>query len=489
MKCSEVQTWLMAAESPTSAPAAVERHLNRCTRCREYQRRLVRLEDAAGSLPVPAGDARVKRQFIAQLQQMPTAECDRVVPRRREQPMVASKQRLVLFVSAAAALLLVGLIGWRFVWLGTQPLSPETNQVAEDTTENSSDRGEVVPRSSPLPSLAHTSRNLDIEHLLLAKVLEHHLRLAETQVPGEQLMELGKLAGAIWQGAVQLVEQRPSKDLALLADLYTRIVNEGVTNRGRALPPEDRQRAVAVAKQLRETQAAAEQMSGRTMPAVANYLQRMGDAAGDAAQRLSTSDVTEPAVSETPAVSSPERIRRDGDLLETIVLQSLRLAAEDDLLERADSCNVVAEDLAHRIVLASASGDTEQAEALGEYLNEVLARGVESNLSRFDVTTADAERRDQYQRVKQRSQQAVSVLARNLQHAPKPARAGLERAMTAVQRGKGIDSGQEKGKSPRPGKSNSFVPPGLNRPEPTPDDEPHIPPGILKKKGKAADRG
>jgi hypothetical protein len=64
MNCNRLRKWLSEAEEPAKLPPAMEAHLNACTECQAWQRRLARLESAVRQLPLPRTRARV--EFLCQ---------------------------------------------------------------------------------------------------------------------------------------------------------------------------------------------------------------------------------------------------------------------------------------------------------------------------------------------------------------------------------------------------------------------------------------
>ena len=64
MNCHRVRKWLSQAENPDQPPANVEEHMNACTECSAWKRRLSRLESAVRQLPLPRTKARV--EFLCQ---------------------------------------------------------------------------------------------------------------------------------------------------------------------------------------------------------------------------------------------------------------------------------------------------------------------------------------------------------------------------------------------------------------------------------------
>jgi hypothetical protein len=76
-----------------------------------------------------------------------------------------------------------------------------------------------------------------------------------------------------------------------------------------------------------------------------------------------------------------ERLQEDRNLIVALVDGGLRLAAEDDPLQRAQTCNALVGHLAREVKQAAARKNRSRAADLGRHLQALLERGVASNLS------------------------------------------------------------------------------------------------------------
>jgi hypothetical protein len=83
----------------------------------------------------------------------------------------------------------------------------------------------------------------------------------------------------------------------------------------------------------------------------------------------------------TPNVTRGQRLRRDSQLIESVVQSGLRIAGENDPLKRATYCNGMAETLAAEISQAAGDRDGMRLTELGQYFQELLEQGVASNLN------------------------------------------------------------------------------------------------------------
>lgn len=489
MKCHDASAWLLTVESPAALPAEILRHVEECATCRRLHQRLLRLERGLGKLPVPAADSELKSRFVSQIGKWP-------LPDRIHAPRRGSwADHLFLFrtkrSSAALCGTLVLLLAVAAVWFGVTRQKPDdANAPGMAATgaspQTSSTRGSGGEEQR-FPSAADNPRNeqavtqaADRELSLIGRSVNSHVRLAVASSPRDQLWAMTDLASALWGEVVYVVEQDPSDKLLVLRQLYALVLERGLLGRAKALPAEDRDELRQVVQQLNETELDTERVAAQTLPAIAQVVRGMGATARDTARRLSSSRELEQ--SDLPHLTSTgsKAPAANGDLLTTVVRQTVFLAEEDDPLRRADHCNEVAEQLAQVIVLSAARGRTAQAATLGTCLGDVVEQGAATNLARFIPTGENDPRRGEFERIRQRSTRAAEVLKQNLDDAPAPARVGLERALSASQRGRGKAAKPGNGKPHPPGRPPNFVPPGLRDSGRSSGPGQQIPPGHRK---------
>ncbi len=119
MKCSKVQSRLLAAERPDEAAAELAHHLSRCEACKTVASRLARIERALPLLPVPPSSRR--SAFLAKFVQqtpaeLPAAESPTLplvkLVRRPTPAKERGQRKLALAVALAASLafLVTGLL-------------------------------------------------------------------------------------------------------------------------------------------------------------------------------------------------------------------------------------------------------------------------------------------------------------------------------------------------------------------------------------------
>jgi hypothetical protein len=447
MKCQAAYVWLLASKATVSLPDEVQRHLGHCRRCQLCRKRLARLDGELKRLPSALESSQVKDRLFQKLAHLPASSAPLT---SQHQPPHAGKRSWHVRAWATAAAVLLGIgLGWLLGRVDSPP--------AQETPLAS-----TPSRKTPIAG----SRMVD----LVARVVGYDLSLAETFSPVIQTRALSDLAADLCREALRLAREGPLEDLPLVAALYQRVLQGGLIGRARVLPA-DGQPAVLtpLANQLQESALVVSHAAEDSLPAIGDYLRTMAVTANETSQALRAATNVPPLAAWLADSSSPR------PLLETVVVEGLRLAEEDDPLRRADSCSRVVEQLVQTILLTSARGEAKPASTLGKCLGEMVDRGVVVNLNRAKVDDADKDRMAERERVRRRVAAASAVLESNLQRAPPQARAGLQRAMEAS-RG-GLERAAQAGKGKGNSKSNGIH----GRP---PKDRPFFPPGLEKKRGK-----
>jgi hypothetical protein len=383
MTCRAAYAWMLSAETPEARPpVAVRRHLRACPKCRRRRRRLLRLNEVVRGLPLPADNPAARQQLLAGLE-----------PARKARP---TKRRRLVRVGLAAAL--AGLMIWC------------AQRQDEDDEE-----------ASPPAAAVFTWADDD----LAGRILKRDLLLAEAREPGEQLQALADMAFDLRAEAMQRARHPASHDLRQLAGLYERVVRVGMLGRARALSPEARRAMLPpLAEELRETAAEAERLAAES-PALAEPLNVLRAAAGDTARALS-GELPAPA-----AVALP-RAPESCELLDTLVLQGLCLAEEEDPLQRAGAGARVAACLVEAICQVLAKGDREELTRLGSFLGAVLTYAVTGNLELVELEPGDEIRRQELERVRRQVADLVEHLKRAWRQAPEASRADLARVVQAA---------------------------------------------------------
>lgn len=447
MKCQAAYIWLLASKAITSLPDEVQRHLGHCHRCQLCQQRLARLDGELKHLPPLWQSSGVRACLFEKLAQLPASSAA-FPPPTPPTRIGKANWRIRAWAMVAAVLLAIGL-GWL---LGRDGSSPP----------------QETPLASTSPRLAPTTGRRTVD--IVARAVAHDLSLAETFSPVMQTQALSALAADLCAEALRLAREGPLEDLPLVTSLYQRVLQRGLIGRARVLPADEQPAVLApLANQLQESAFEVSRAAEDSLPAVGDYLRVMGLTASETSQVLQAAAKALPPGTVSADSSGPH------PLLETVVVEGLRLAEEEDPLRRADSCSVVAEQLVQAILLTSAMGEAQQASTLGNCLGEMVDRGVAVNLNRASVDDADKNRLVERERVSQRLASVSAVLQTNWHRAPPQARAGLQRAMEVSR------SGLERAAQASKGKVNSKPNGVQGRP---PKERPFSPPGLQKKRGK-----
>ncbi len=431
MNCQELQPWLFASKAAGPLPPAVQRHLAACRKCRRRRRLLGQLDEQVRQLPLPPADFAARDQLWQRIGAT-AATAPHAGPVRPRWPMQLIGR--VLMGTAACWLLLA--VGW-ILGRSTVPVRPET----------------AVAVQQPSARAAETS--------IILRVLRHDIRLAEAPDVDEQLTVLNLLAGDLKDEALRLARQGSAQDLTPLAELYERVLRDGIVRRAAALPDEKRAALVApLVLQLRANDDDIRQAAHEALPVVADLLEPFRNASRESAELLETG--RRPAEVVAPATAG----RGFRPLLAALVQQALKLADETDPLRRADLCSELAALLTPALVVLAAGSDVQQAEEMGSCLGDLLERGVANNLDRAESEDAQGLRQAELDKVRERSVQAAAVFERNLEDAPPAAQAGLQRVVEASTEGRErvLQPGKPKGKPGHPGppgKGKPIVPPGL----------------------------
>jgi hypothetical protein len=220
MNCDVVQRQLLSRESPDRPSADASAHLADCAACREWLMRLLQLERALPYLPVPPAEA-ARSALMRRILSQPTARkperSQRTQDRRRTSiamvlgswimdPHSSPRRRVAAgLVAGVAAALLLFITGW-LVWAPGQQSAPVA--------------GPVKSPADPL----------------LAELRRYKVNAAETAGPAERVKVMADAAEELRGRATG----RSGDDLAALARLYSRVVDEGIVKSAEKLSAEER---------------------------------------------------------------------------------------------------------------------------------------------------------------------------------------------------------------------------------------------------------
>jgi hypothetical protein len=444
MICQDTYTWLLASRPDAPMPLSMRDHLAQCPRCRAHRRRLRDLDRELRCLPAPPVDPQALNALLQKLDQMPAPALPPTRPVPRPWPV---NWRLVGRV--AAVLLLALGAGW--LLLPPRPHDP-------------------VPGDEPSAEQVAAVNALRSQEPLVARVLGHDLRLAAALQPAEQFQVLAELAHDLGAEALRQAGLEHNEGLAVVSLGYAQVVRRGLVGRARAVSAESRPRLVApVVKELQQTGSAADRLARNAAPDVREALLTLRAAAETALALLRGE---RPPADDLPPLQIPAVSGSPRDLVGALVAEGIRLAEESDPLRRADCCVDVGDQFVAAIVQVAAADDAEQARQLGEYLGEVLARGVVPNLQRAHVA-GDARRQAEYRRISERGVKTAAVLRQKLEQSAPRVRVGLEEAIEAARRGVTLAAEAARAKLTGPGQGLIELPGGSRFPPP--DDRPHPP--------------
>ncbi len=213
MNCEVCQRRLLATRDPASPGPELRAHLADCPACRQWQRRLLRLEAHIPLLPVPRSHAkeRLLDQLFGEPEPAPAPPPPVLKPRAPwwRSPHVV---RRVAGAAAAAVLLVCGLL------LGVLL-----------------QRGGGTPDNDALPP--------EVDQDLVARLADADVRLAEADTPRQRAEALADMAEALRQQR-QAVRRAGDggEETGELARLHERVVA-----RARALPAAERRQVAAPA--------------------------------------------------------------------------------------------------------------------------------------------------------------------------------------------------------------------------------------------------
>jgi hypothetical protein len=245
MNCQTVRRRLLGSERPEHVSAALRDHLAQCAPCREWQRTLVQVEQSIGLLPVPrsAGKTRLLDRLAR----------EKLRPVHGGALTVALSRSRTLAAGLAAALLLA-VAGWWAWW------APETDPAVSRP-----------PAADPL----------------LASLLQRYVRLARTDLPRERVEALADLADDLQTRTRTLAPAAAAEDLTALAQLYERVVSDGVVERARALPADQRLNVLPpISERLARAGRQAQELAQEAPPASAAPLLAIAAAARDGDSHL-----------------------------------------------------------------------------------------------------------------------------------------------------------------------------------------------------------
>jgi hypothetical protein len=265
MNCSSFQDRLLKLEQPAQPPSDIQAHLASCPDCRQWQERLVRLEQIVRELPVPAALSRL--EFLRRFLEGGPAELD--------------GDRANAAAAGAGALVAVKLeagTARRAPWLwrtfmaaaAAAGLSVAAIMILRGCMPPASDQN-LVPGDP---------------HPMIQRLLDGDLRLARGASPQARVEALADIADDLYVEAQTLAPAAQPSDLAHLASLFERVVREGVLLTAKELGPEGQIVLAPVKDRLARTAREADALALRSRPEIATALRRIADAAREVTKAL-----------------------------------------------------------------------------------------------------------------------------------------------------------------------------------------------------------
>ncbi len=270
MNCDVVQRLLLGREAPEHPSADAAAHLADCAACREWLLRLIQLERAVPYLPVPPAEAArsaLMRRILAR--ETPGRKKEASAPKRRPSiamvvgswimdPHASPRRRVAAgLVAGVAAAMLLFITGW-LIWDSLRGESPEAAPLA-------------VKRPDKLVADLH-------------RVGIHE---PDGKVGPARVKAMAEAAEALRSRAAG----RPGADeeLIALAQLYDRVVEEGVVKTAEGLSADERRDILkTVAEDLERADSEWHRLSQQTglAPGVKAALEKAAQAARNGNTRL-----------------------------------------------------------------------------------------------------------------------------------------------------------------------------------------------------------
>lgn len=259
MNCKQARGHLLQAERPVQPGIEVQKHLAACRECRQWQRRLIELEQLVPELPSPPSSGKAELFALLALEPAPRTPGIEVARRSRPRLRRWFESPALGPVGLAASLLMFAFIWW--VVKGTR------------------DQGLVA---TPVPD-----KRAPAPDLLLANLMKRNVRLAKAQTERDRLEALTDLATDLHSETRTLASSAVGEDLVVLSQMYSKVVRDGVVKRAEFLSPKERTSVLnPLVSRLEQMEKQAEQLADEAPAASADTLRSMAAAARAGTQQL-----------------------------------------------------------------------------------------------------------------------------------------------------------------------------------------------------------
>ncbi|OAI38895.1 hypothetical protein AYO40_06230 [Planctomycetaceae bacterium SCGC AG-212-D15] len=319
MSCDTFQHQLLESESPDRPDAELQAHLDGCAACREWQARLLQIEQGVRRLHVPSSATRdaflldlILPDNPSQEAPAPAAAAAAATSKRSSEPVV----RLSLSAPALQPSPPWREVAWRWRYAGAGIAAAlALFAFVSMSLDRNKPNGDVAKKDQADPLVASLMR----ENLALVT--------ADKDKPEERAKALAHIAADL--------------------DVETR-----------ALDPAKEADLIGLLSQLR-TQVT------------------------ESLQKLAPQPDARPTAANTAAVADARRVKqlkRNRNLIQALVEGGVRLAKLDDTLERAESCKQLAKSLASEIREAAQHREGERTAEMGQHFRDLLQLGVAVNI-------------------------------------------------------------------------------------------------------------
>ena len=229
MNCQNAQDWLLQSDLSAGevAPVDVAAHVSHCPRCQAFADKLRGLEQAARSLPSPAGAEASREAFLQRLQRGEV----------KIKPVRVSMPRVVKWVAAVAAMLLLAVgAGVLVMSLGTSQTAQASSVLDElvDWNLNMSDANSHTDRkvlySAQVQRLEHqvqTGKFSADDRELADVLLKNGAQLARDDDPLTAAEGFTDVADVLVRQMSAAANENPHK-VTKLNKYYARVTQHGI---------------------------------------------------------------------------------------------------------------------------------------------------------------------------------------------------------------------------------------------------------------------
>ena len=378
--CETAQRQLLALADTGRPPPGVQAHLDDCSTCRDWQKRVALVDRAVQHLAVPTSS--VKSALLRQLRSEPS----------RRQRLQWKAWQLTAAWSTVAVLLFFLLYNLAH-----------------------------TPGPTPRPPVVQ-----NVNDPWLDKLLEKHQALAQAAKARQQIEGLADLADDVRDQTQVMLRFLDARELRELANLYGQAIQAGVTRAGDLPKTERRQVLEPIVQQLEKARVAAERQVKESRVASADHplfiiasaaqrgkLQLDGLLQADVRLRgfssgpclamlprwtltaLPRTAQADDQAKALPSVDAIQQFQRNRKLVEALLASSIELVGNSERLARAGACNPLVARLADEVIAAANQKDSLRVAELCRQLRNLLTEGVAHNLSQGGVKALPGSEREQ----------------------------------------------------------------------------------------------